>query len=909
MANKTITSDATIEEVIASWLNDWENITVNGGAVLTCTETPSKLIGTVTINQGELHIDWQNITNWNVINFVWEWGLINGSNDQTITVNGQWKLNITGDWFDIGTTNGTDNQVIDLSTATGVWYWTKDGADFCVDVIPMIQIETGRVVSFSWMWAIGTFPEVWDWIYKKSDRTVMGKIQAIDDVAYTVTVWALTGSFTTGDELEVRKVVDDNWPDLQVSFTANIDADDVKADGVYMEFGNARSNGNNYISGFWNGLGWLVFHHAFQGTDLTLGSNTGTGFGGYKAPSGCNIRIPNVIVNTSSLTDEGSGTPYASGLAFGCGTNSTESEWYQIECSAGGEVSMSICNWGNAYSQDAQASKYDVEYSGFTVNTGSNIAGSKTHFNHVVVCQATEVNASAAVQTFCGIQDNVSGAEITFCMSVAPRCARTPIGWYTSIGVDISDCIYTGAGQGSPQSTNSNDAYKFTTIDGGSITNCMYFGNDNAEQDLAFSITTSPNITMENLQISMTQDYSEQTQEKDCIRGNNSTDLTLKGVEFIGNWTPWNHVIYFSDQSGLKVRAVGMIDDKVSLGVDGEYGVYLSGLCDRIDVARCWFDKPWTQTEEFISVPTTCKNVLVQNCGSKYLAEMQPSGGANTRFKGIHGGAWTPWGSTGWEDAYVGSYGNQFHDGFQSDTNGTIACLMITPSSIADQTTVIAGNPLFFKDGDLNMASGDIIEFTQDYFAKWHTGFTGKYTAATGTSSWFANEWSNITLEFQYQLEWDSWSWTWLDVRTPANWTWITWDIEKWIKLKFRFTATGNQNDMSMLLIDTTTTIADQKANFYPIDQVETDFTLTNVVVWSRYWIYNEDTSEIITEWTAGSSTVSYTANNINNGTNIKIRVRKSSSPVKYKPYETSAVVSGLAVNVYVSQVEDTIAS
>ena len=88
-----------------------------------------------------------------------------------------------------------------------------------------------------------------------------------------------------------------------------------------------------------------MFHHAFQSTTLTLGSNTGTGLGGFVPPSGCNIRIPNVVVNTSSLTDEGIGTPYASGLAFGCATNTTEAEWYALECSAGGVVDMSICNY------------------------------------------------------------------------------------------------------------------------------------------------------------------------------------------------------------------------------------------------------------------------------------------------------------------------------------------------------------------------------------------------------------------------------------------------------------------------------------------------------------------------------------------------------------------------------------
>jgi len=812
MANKTITSDTDMESLIATGLNSGENITINSGAVLTCTETPSVLIGAVTINQGELLIDGTNISSDNVINFVGEGGLIDGSNDQAITVNGQGKLTITGDWFNIGMTDGTNSQVIDLSTATGSAYWKKDGADFCVDVIPMIQIETGRRIDYDN--ATGTTPSVGDWIYLTSDRTVMGKVKSVG-TGYLV-VWLLTGSLSDNDAIQCRKVVDNKGADLQVSWTANVNnaSGDIKESGVYTEFGNARSNGNNYITGFGNGYGGLVFHHAFQSTDLTLGGSTG----GFKAPSGCNIRIPNVIVNTSSLVDEGSGTPYANGEAFGCATNINESEWYQIECSAGGEIDMSICNWGNAYSQDAQASKYDVEYSGFVMNTGSNIAGSKTHFTHVVTCQSTELNATPGVQPLGGIQDCVNGVEVSFCMLVAPRCARTPIGGYTSIGIDIDNCIYTGAGQGANQSTNSNNGYQFTTIDGGSMTNCMYFGNDNAEQDYALSIATSPNITIENIQISTTQDYSEQTQEKDCIRINNSSDLVLKGVEFIGEGTPGNNVITVIDQSGLKIRAIGMIDDKVDLGVDGELAVSLSGLGDRIDIARCWFDKSSTVTEEFITVLTTYKSVLVQNCSNKYLAEVQPSGGANTRFKGLHGGAGKPGGSTGWEDAYVGSYGNQFHDGFQSDTEGTIACLMITPSAIADQTTIVAGNPLFFKDGDLNMANGDIIEFTQDYFALGHTGFSGKYSATTGTSGWFANEWSNVTLEFQYDVG-SGWNGTWLNTRTPANLTGIIINPSVGVKLKHRFTATGNQNDMSMLLIDTTTTLTAQKDNFYPIDQ------------------------------------------------------------------------------------------
>ena len=684
MSNQTVTSNLTIEQIISNGLLSGENITINKGAVVTCTETPSVLIGAVTINRGELHIDGLNITSGNVINFVGEGGLLNASNDQTITVYGQGKLNITGDWFDIGTTNGSDNQVIDLSTATGVGYWNKGGVDFCVDAIPMIQIETGRRIDFDN--TTGTLPSVGDWIYKTSDREQMGKIKEIGS-NYLI-VWAFTGTLADDDAIQCRKVVDNIGPSLEISWTASVNnaSGDIKADGVYMEFGNCRSNGVNYMSSFGVGFGGLVFHHAFQGTDLTLGGATG----GFKAPSGCNIRVPNVIVNTSSLADESSGNPYASGLAFGCGHNDAESAWYQLEFSSGGEIYMSVCNWGNAYTQDAGASKYDVEYSGFVVGVGSNIAGSKTTFNHVLTCQSTEVEAEAAIALFGAIQDTVNGSDITFCTNIAPRIAnRNLFGGITSLDVHISDCIFTSANGGTPQS-NRAQAYIFTTVTNGSCKNNMFFGNNDAEQNQAVSIATSSNITVENIMVSCTQEQTPHSTDIDTFRVNNSSNVKFIGVHFIGTGVGGGEMFMLTDVSDVKIRAIGMIDDKV-MG-QGRAVVSVAGLCNGIDVARCWCDKTSTVFEEFIVVPATAKNVTVQNCSHKYLAEVQISG-TDTKFKGISGGSGAVSSTTGWEDALIGSYGRSIHDAFESDTTGALACVMITPSTAINDTTITSGNP------------------------------------------------------------------------------------------------------------------------------------------------------------------------------------------------------------------------
>lgn len=904
MANQTVITDTDMESVIALGLLSGENITINAGAILTCTETPSVLIGAIIINEGELFVDGLSISLDNVINFVGEGGLIDGTNDQTITVNGQGKLNITGDWFNIGTTDGTNSQALDLSTATGVAYWAKGGSDFCVDVIPMIQIETGRRIDYDTV--VGTTPSVGDWIYLSSDRTIMGKVHSLG-TGYLV-VWCLTGALVDDDDIECRSVVDNFGPDLQTSWTAKVNnvSGDILESGVYTEFGNARSNGVDYISGFGHGLGGLVFHHAFQGTTLTLGSAVG---GGFVPPSGCNIRVPNVIINTSSLTDEGAGTPYASGLAFGCATNVNETEWYALECTAGGEIAIDICNLGNAFFQDSGAFAFDASYMGVTVGFGSNIAGGKLTFDHCVNCQATEIGAEPGIKSFGGMQDTVNGGTITFCMIVNPRCMAVAFGGVTSIGIDVSDCISTCTGQGVNGDTSGNRGYNFSKVIGGSCINNLYFGNDNIEQDEVLNIATATDIIVEMLIFSMTQDYTQQTQEKNAINVNFTPNASIIGIEVIGDGLPGNMLIQVTDQDFLKVRGFGMIDDKVDFGsTDAELFMSLTGLCSNIDVARCWKDATGTVTEEFIVVPVTAKNILVQNCSGKYLSEIQPSGGDGIRFKGLHGGPGAVSSATGWEDVYLSSYGNSFHDAFDSDILGTIGCIMITPSVDNNETTITAGNPLFFKDGDMNMASGDVIEFEMGYFAKGHTGFNGTYTAAVGAAARGANEWANVTLDFQWRLDGGAWNGAWLDVRTVSNWTGITGAIEEGVKLKFRFTATGVQNDMSMLLISTSTTLTDQRDNFYPIDQALTDFTLTNVVVGSRYEIYNVDTATVLTSGTAATSTIEYSQANIANGTNIRIRVRKSSAAPKYIPYEQAAVVTNLAVNVSVSQVLDTIA-
>ena len=878
MADYVCTTNMTLEACItAGPMTSGDNLTINSGAVVTCDRTPSVLIGQVTINDGKLLIDGVNIGTGNMINFVGEY-------QEEINVNGQGTLDVNGDWYSIGTTDGTNSQTFNLAT-----YYDSS---FCVDVVPMIQVETGRRIDFDT--SSGTAPEVDDYVRKASNYSILGRITQVEST-YLIVKY-LSGAFVDDDDIEVRKVVDNNGPDMQVSWTAKVNnaSGDIKESGVYQEFGNSRSNGVSYISAYHHGVGGFTFDNAFQSTTLTMGSALGT-VGGFVPPSGCNVRVPNVHFSTSNTTN------YASNNTYNDGT-SAEANWYNMDTGLGGVVDFSICNMGSAFFQSDSAFSYSCEYVGATVGMGINICASKVLINNCVIVQ-DPMNVAVSGTFAINCIDNFYGIDFKNSMIIN---SRTSIGVaiVTSKDVNVYGNIISNAGAATGTTSYNHSSYFARSTDI-VFDNNIIFGNDHAEQDTLVYINTVTNFEANNIIFCATQDETEQTIEKEAISILTSNTVKMVGMEFLGNGTMGDDLLSLLDTSNVKMRCMGMIDDKVDFQTDGEYVIYAQGFSENIDLARMWCTNG--AFSNMIRINNSVKNVVIQNCSGKYATLFNPSGLDDVVFKGVHAGSGAPGGTTGIEDVYAARYGRQIHDGFRSDTVGYITCVMITPSALIDNTTVTSGNPKFFKDGDLSMVSGDVIEFEMDYFARGHISFPGTYTSTIGGAAWNANEWTNVTLDFQYDIGL-GWSGTWLDVRTASNWTGITITAVTGVKLKFRFTATGTQTDMSMLIIDTVTSIAVQKANFYQIDQVECDVILNGIVVDSRYWIYDSDTSTELAEGTASADPVTETVT-VPSSTNLLIRVRKSSASVKYEPFITTAVTNETEINVAIIQQVDNIAN
>lgn len=886
MADYTATTDMTLETAISNGpMTDGDNLTINRGVTVTCTQTPSVLIGNVN-TFGTYFIDGENIATGNMINHVGEY--LGG-----INVRGTGTFKTRGDWYTIGTTNGTNSQTFNLAT-----YY--DGS-FCVDVVPMIQVETGRRIDYDG--ASGVDPQVDDMLYKTSDLSVMGKIVEVNTTSSYVVVRWLTGTLANNDGIEVRRVINDgDGPNYEITWTADVNnaSGDIKEAGIYQEFANTRADGVSRISGYHLGVGGFVFDNDFQSTTLTMGSAAST-TGGFVPPSGCTVRVPNVHFSTSRTTE------YASNQTYNDGGTSANN--WDLTTTSAGTIDFQVCNLGSAYFESSNAFAIDCSFMGFWDRFGATNTASKTTYTNCVCC-SNPFNNTSQVYIF-ATQDQTSGADITNCMLVRSLRENISLSAQQSVGVTMKGCIVSLPGVAAGASTSSNYGIYTANCQDVLIEDCIVVqGNYTGVDQLVYD-TTSTNWVCKNLIMCPSNDETAATEERSMFLLINTKDFEITGLSFIGDSMTGDALIRCTDALGGKIRCFGMIDEKPDFGTDGEELVEFNGIAGDIEVARMW--KQNGEIEEAVILSSASKDVRVYNCGGEYASEFEPGGVDNIQFRGVQAASGNIGSTTGISVGYAARYGNPFHDGFRSDTVGYICAINIAPSATINPWTITSGTPEFEKDGSIDLVSGDVLEVEQTYFAKGHTGFDGNYTSARGSATWGANEWTNITVDFQYDInDGNGWNGTWLNARTPANLTGISVDPGDGVKVKFRYTCTADQPDLSMFILHTTTSIATQKANLIPIDQ---NLVTVSVNVKDATDSSNIQNARVLLEAAAGgdltegtdilsgttdaSGTLQDTEFLYTNDQPVIGRVRRATTGTLYKTLNVSGTIttSGLQIN------------
>lgn len=213
-----------------------------------------------------------------------------------------------------------------------------------------------------------------------------------------------------------------------------------------------------------------------------------------------------------------------------------------------------------------------------------------------------------------------------------------------------------------------------------------------------------------------------------------------------------------------------------------------------------------------------------------------------------------------------GVYGTHFHDYLWGDVSGSLVLNFNEPTAeTTSQYTAVAGTPKFNGAGGLLMATvGDQVIFEDSVFRLCHTGFQNVAPVMTGGTI------GNYTLEYDIDIgSGYSGSWTAL---TGANLSAITVDPAIGFKMKYRITTgTANSTAITFLEIKTTSTAAAQ-ANTYPPDL----YTLTvNGLETATKVAFLETGTETLLQDVATSiaGAVSYTYSSDDVGDTIDIKI------------------------------------
>jgi hypothetical protein len=617
------------------------------------------------------------------------WIEVRGADTATITVPRIGAFEVVGDWFELGTTNGTRGQVLPCPTTATV-----------AGVFPGVWIETAagsgvyeRFAGAGSIVALSTIP---------TDER--GKI-----------VWQTTGGIRIG------------------------------------------SDGTNNV--------------------------------GFLPPTGCKVRIPNVILTCCTRT-AGSGSGPRVLPASSLGTRQ------EFVTTAAGDINISnaVFQWYGNFLQAYRAKVYNSAFSDTLIM--QEIASPLDVDNVIVAPTQAQLNlalngascfAGGTIKNclFARFSLAASGAYVaqvlyftgvTFqnvkTQTLLNRGNATTGTWITSL---CQDCVWTDC-------VSIGGRFYGTTNARCALTNLRY------ADTFASTTGTGNGHYAVDLQIGCA----------DCV---------IDGVDFLGltNVHPYNGVVNLTACYDCKVRNIGTFASPLNLGSANAAAaiVNVGGNNDGHKIQRCYCSNTRSNV---VATLNSDNNLLIENVAGDY-ADTTVIASLNTVLRAI--------GMTGATTGQVSVYGTHWIDKFVSAIAGRIEILCNEPTAgTAAQCAITGGTPKFNSAGQVALTTvGDQVTWETPYFIKGHTAAANAAPTLTGTNT------GNVTYEFQWD-EGAGYNGSWLTLN-QANWNAVgAIDPAVGIKLKIRATcATANAgNLLTNIRLDTVTTSAAQSTNQYPLD-------------------------------------------------------------------------------------------
>jgi hypothetical protein len=771
MANQTISVDTNHDA--ATGRAAGEDFTINSGATLTIDSMPhltgSGILGDITISDGTLHID--------------------GSRTYEVDYSGgSGTLPSVGDsiTWNAGADTGKVIRLNSGNNVSGVLTLTKDVGEVTPD-------DADALASGGWTADVDTVVNGFLIIYGEDQD--WGSVDARSTLRITGASYQI-GIGTGADGQTVTLPHTGHQPAILVEtgsgtgiyqwwFRVNTTASAVFYDAI-ADFG------NTYESGF-------VFSQTFGSSTVTFGTSTNGGV----PPSGARILIPNVHIGTTTV---GSPTTEVNSATFAAHIG-------VVSPNTNLNVEIDWLNGSSCY----------VDFRGTNTTNVSNSCWGLSTTNAFI----QKVNATVVLDN-CAIVHGSHGVAGGY----QPLTALTVID--NVGGITMNNClIYHGS------NANNQAAFLLTTMANIAFTGTCKVVSNQQDENTMYAIrgTTASNLTAETLiclggplgvltgsnsweidelvyGIPPGRGVTEQNMVNAIIH-TASKGLIVQSGSFAtgGAKHGTSNIFLLTDSDDVTIRNFGSPTSKINGGARALAPINLAGI-----TANCLFQRIYytnVNSTQFSTMLNSVADITFENCGSDYADEIELDA-SRVIAKGIHGGSGAPDSSTGVEGDDINVLATIFLDYFKSDTTGAVGLIFQDRGQkhLGD-VAIVAGTPIWNGLGDLLMrTSGDQVIYTFPYLIKGHTGFANLAIQTAGVNATTNHTW-------EYDIDTGSgFSGSWSTIN-GANLSAETISAAGFrFKVRITCTTTNTGNAIKGFAARTTTTLAAQEANFYPLETV-----------------------------------------------------------------------------------------
>lgn len=519
---------------------------------------------------------------------------------------------------------------------------------------------------------------------------------------------------------------------------------------------------------------------------IRIGSD-GTNNVGFLPPTGCRVRIPNVIFTCCTRTVSGSGPRVL--------PNATLATRQEFVTTSAGDINIShaVMQW---YANFLQAYRARVVNSAVndtliqqeiaTAIDVDNVIVSPTQAQlnnplNMLTCLGGGIIQNALFARFSLASSGSYANIVSYCKSVTFAGIRTMTllnrgnqtsGCWTL--TQNTDCVWT---------TCANIGGRFLLT---SCVDCTFVSVRHADN---FSGTTGTGNPQAAVQIT-----------------SGSNGIMVNGMDFLGltNVHPYVALVNITASYNVTVRNIGSTVTPRDLGSANAAGLIIDsgGNNDGIRVQRVYCSNTRTGLWNFAN---SDNNVLIETVAGDY-ADTTVFAALNSIIKGAR--------LTGATTGQTSVYGTHWSSSFTSATVGKIEILCNEPTvNTAAQCAATGGTPRFNSVGQVALTTiGDQVTWEMPYFAKGHTALANLAPTNTGTNT------GNLTYEFQYDKG-AGYNGSWLTLNA-ANLTGagaITASIGVRLKVRATCATTNAGNLLTNIAIPTVTTSTAQNEQ-YPLD-------------------------------------------------------------------------------------------